>query len=262
MHTLLGPQSDVLNPGPEAAARIQLDSPIIDNHAFTTLVHANDDGKFPHFSSRVISGLYPKAHHGKGMKEAIDRVRREVSEAVHDGIGLIIISDRESDERFAPIPSLLLTSAVHQHMVAERTRTRASLVIESGDAREVHHLAMLIAFGADAINPYMAFETIDELRMDGQLGDLSLDEACTNYVKAATTGVLKVMSKMGIATVASYRGARLADITGLSQELLDDYFGAEPSPSAASGLPTSQLTSRPATATHSYRGPRKTLTAT
>lgn len=236
MHTLLGPQSDVLNPGPEAAARIQLDSPIIDNHAFTTLVHANDDGKFPHFSSRVISGLYPKAHHGKGMKEAIDRVRREVSEAVHDGIGLIIISDRESDERFAPIPSLLLTSAVHQHMVAERTRTRASLVIESGDAREVHHLAMLIAFGADAINPYMAFETIDELRTDGQLGDLSLDEACTNYVTAATTGVLKVMSKMGIATVASYRGARLADITGLSQELLDDYFGGEPSPIGGIGL--------------------------
>ena len=95
---------------------------------------------------------------------------------------------------------------------------------------------MLIAFGADAINPYMAFETIDELRMDGQLGDLSLDEACTNYVKAATTGVLKVMSKMGIATVASYRGARLADITGLSQELLDDYFGAEPSPIGGIGL--------------------------
>ena len=122
MHTLLGPQSDVLNPGPEAAARIQLDSPIIDNHAFTTLVHANDDGKFPHFSSRVISGLYPKAHHGKGMKEAIDRVRREVSEAVHDGIGLIIISDRESDERFAPIPSLLLTSCLLYTSPSQRDR--------------------------------------------------------------------------------------------------------------------------------------------
>ena len=236
MHTLLGAQSDVLNPGPEAAARIQLDSPVIDNHAFTTLVHANENGQFPHFRARVISGLYPKAHHGAGMKEAIDRVRREVSEAVRDGISLIVLTDRDSDERFAPIPSLLLTSAVHQHMVAERTRTRASLVVESGDAREVHHLAMLIAFGADAINPYMAFETIDELRMKGQLGDLTLDAACTNYVQAATAGVLKVMAKMGIATVASYRGARLADITGLSQELLDAYFGGEPSPIGGIGL--------------------------
>ncbi|GAB3947597.1 glutamate synthase large subunit [Corynebacterium tapiri] len=236
MHTLLGPQSDVLNPGPEAATRIQLDSPILDNHAFTTLREAAARGARSEFTSRVISGLYPVAHHGKGMSEAIARVRREVSEAVHDGVGLIIISDRESDERFAPIPSLLLTSAVHQHMVAERTRTRASLVIEAGDAREVHHLAMLIAFGADAINPYMAFETIDELIQKGQLEGLSLDEACTNYVSAATTGVLKVMSKMGIATVASYRGARLADITGLSQSLLDAYFGAEPSPIGGVGL--------------------------
>src|SRR5699024_6884177 len=108
-----------------------------------------------------------------------------------DGATLIILSDRESDERLAPIPSLLLTSAVHQHLVAERTRTRASLIIESGDAREVHHLAMLLTFGADAINPYMAMETIDELRIRGELGELTTGEACDNFVVAATASVQK-----------------------------------------------------------------------
>ncbi|MBZ8177432.1 glutamate synthase large subunit [Corynebacterium sp. 3HC-13] len=236
MFTLLGAQSDVLNPTAEAARRIRLDSPVIDNHALATLIHANDQEEWGSFSAKVINGLYPVAHHGAGMKDAIARVRREVSQAIAEGHSLIVISDRESDERFAPIPSLLLTSAVHQHLVAERTRTRASLIIEAGDAREVHHLAMLISFGADAINPYMAFETIDELRMKGQLGDLSLDEACSNYVSAATSGVLKVMSKMGIATVASYRGAQLADVTGLHQQLLDDYFGGVNSPISGVGL--------------------------
>ncbi|AGF71265.1 glutamate synthase large subunit [Corynebacterium halotolerans] len=236
MHTLLGAQSDVLNPGPEAARRIRLDSPVIDNHQLATLAHADDHGEWPAFHTAVISGLYPVAHHGAGLREAIERVRREVSEAIAAGASIIVLSDRESDERHAPIPSLLLTSAVHQHLVAGRTRTRCSLVIESGDAREVHHLAMLIGFGADAINPYMAFETIDELRMAGQLGELTLDEACTNYVTAATSGVLKVMSKMGIATVASYRGAQLADVTGLHSDLLDEYFGAVPSPVGGIGL--------------------------
>ena len=236
MFTLLGAQSDVLNPDAQAARRIHLDGPVIDNHEFTTLVHANDNGGAKNFGSTVVRGLYPVAHHGKGLREAIDKVLREVDDAIAQGKSLIVLSDRDSDERFAPIPSLLLTSAVHQHMVAERTRTRASLIIESGDAREVHHLAMLISFGADAINPYMAFETIDELRIAGQLGELSLDEACSNYVTAATTGVLKVMSKMGIAAVSSYRGAQFADVTGLHQDLLDNYFGGINSPISGADL--------------------------
>ncbi|QGU03504.1 glutamate synthase large subunit [Corynebacterium comes] len=236
MVTLLGAQSDVLNPTADAARRIRIDAPVIDNHHLATLVHADDQGEWPGFHAEVISGLYPVAHHGAGMREAIGRVLREVGAAISGGASLIVLSDRESDERFAPIPSLLLTSAVHQHLVAERTRTRASLIVESGDAREVHHLAMLVAFGADAVNPYMAFETIDELRMKGRLGQLSLDEACTNYVTAAATGVLKVMSKMGISTVASYRGAQLADVTGLSRDLLDTYFGGVPSPISGVGL--------------------------
>nr|WP_120492618.1 glutamate synthase large subunit [Corynebacterium lactis] len=236
MNTLLGAEINILAPTAEAARRIRLEHPILDNHDFVTLCKAGEDERFSEFHAEVISGLYPVAQGGRGMRNAIRRVRREVSEAIDRGARLIVLSDRESDERFAPIPSLLLTSAVHHHLVEERTRTRASLIIEAGDAREVHHMAMLLGFGADAINPYMAFETIDELRMKNQLGTLTLDEACSNYCKAAWVGVLKVMSKMGIASLQSYRGAQLADIVGLSQEFLDEYFTGTVSPLEGVGL--------------------------
>ncbi|WP_245621902.1 glutamate synthase large subunit [Corynebacterium lactis] len=236
MNTLLGAEINILEPTAAAARRIRLEHPILDNHDFVTLCKAGEDERFSEFHAEVISGLYPVAQGGRGMRNAIRRVRREVSEAIDRGARLIVLSDRESDERFAPIPSLLLTSAVHHHLVEERTRTRASLIIEAGDAREVHHMAMLLGFGADAINPYMAFETIDELRMKNQLGTLTLDEACSNYCKAAWVGVLKVMSKVGIASLQSYRGAQLADIVGLSQEFLDEYFTGTVSPLEGVGL--------------------------
>lgn len=236
MFTQLGRQVDVTTEVPEAAHRIHLETPVLLNSTLATLRQAGDHEGFGDFRSAVISGLYPVAHGGRGMRQAIERIRRETSRAIEDGATLIILSDRESDERMAPIPSLLLTSAVHQHLVAERTRTQASLIVESGDAREVHHLAMLITFGADAINPYLAFETIDELVKRGQLGSLSTDEGCRNFIEGATASVQKIMSKMGIATVASYRGAQLADVTGLHQNLLDDYFEGCNSPISGIGL--------------------------
>lgn len=238
LYTLLGAESNLLEPDAVAARRIRLEHPILDNHDFVTLCALGDgDDEFARdFQVEVISGLYPVAQGGRGMRNSIRRVRREVSEAIDRGARLIVLSDRDSNERYAPIPSLLLTSAVHQHLVEERTRTRASLIIEAGDAREVHHMAMLLGFGADAINPYMAFETIDELRMKDQLGDLSLDEACANYCRAAAVGVLKVMSKMGIAALQSYRGAQLADIIGLNQEFLDEYFDGAVAPLGGVGL--------------------------
>lgn len=236
MFTQLGRQVDVTTEVPEAAHRIHLETPVLLNSTLATLRQAGAHEGFEDFRSAVISGLYPVAHGGRGMRQAIERIRRETSRAIEDGATLIILSDRESDERMAPIPSLLLTSAVHQHLVAERTRTQASLIIESGDAREVHHLAMLLTFGADAINPYMAFETIDELSKRGQLGSLTTDEGCQNFIDGASASVQKIMSKMGIATVASYRGAQLADVTGLHQQLLDDYFTGCLSPISGIGL--------------------------
>ena len=236
LFTHLGAQRDIMHPDANAAKLIHLDDPILRNRDLARLVHANDGGEFPQFDVAIISGLYAVAHGGRGIQESLRRIRREVSDAIADGKTLIVLSDRESDERFAPIPSLLLTSAVHQHLVRERTRTRASLIVEAGDVREVHDIAMLITFGADAINPYMGYETIDELRKQGSLGDMDLETAFDNYTKAAVKGLLKVMSKMGIAAVASYRGAQLADVVGLNQEFLDEYFTGSFAPIGGVGL--------------------------
>ena len=236
LFTQLGAQVDVTTEVPEAAHRIQLGKPLLLNSTLATLREAGNHEGFEAFRSTVISGLYPVAHGGRGMRQAIDRVRREVSAAIEDGATLIILSDRESNGRLAPIPSLLLVSAVHQHLVAEKTRTRASLIVESGDAREVHHFAMMLTFGADAINPYMATETIDELGKAGRLGGLDVETACRNFIDGSCASVQKIMSKMGIATVASYRGAQLADVTGLAQSFLDEYFTGAVSPISGIGL--------------------------
>ncbi|UBI06983.1 glutamate synthase large subunit [Corynebacterium falsenii] len=236
MFTHLGAQADLLNPGRDAAHRIHLDTPIIRNQLLANLKGLSEYKKYGAFKTVTISGLYPVAHGGRGLSQAIQRVRREVSQAIADGATIVVISDRESNERLAPIPSLLLTSAVHHHMVNEKTRTCASLVVETGDAREVHHMAMLLSFGADAINPYMALQTIHDLAAEGRLGDVDAETGENNFINAATTGVQKVMSKVGIATVASYRGAQLADVTGLHQNLLDEYFTGAFSPISGMGL--------------------------
>ncbi|RZK93453.1 MAG: glutamate synthase subunit alpha, partial [Rhodococcus sp. (in: high G+C Gram-positive bacteria)] len=180
--------------------------------------------EFPNFRSVIVRGLYPVAEGGAGLRKALDDVRYQVSEAIAGGARLVVLSDRESNETYAPIPSLLLTSAVHHHLVREKTRTKVGLIVESGDAREVHHMALLIGFGAAAVNPYMAFETVDEAVQNNELQGVTLDKGIQNYIKAAGKGVLKVMSKMGISTLASYTGAQLFQVIGLSQELVDEYF--------------------------------------
>ena len=153
----------------------------------------------------------------------MEDVRTKVSQAIRNGALIIVLSDRESNEWMAPIPSLLSVAAVHHHLVRERTRTQVGLAVEAGDAREVHHMAMLVGFGVAAINPYMAFESIEDM-IDRGVIELDREKALSNYVKAAGKGVLKVMSKMGISTLASYTGAQLFQAVGISQRLLDEYF--------------------------------------
>ncbi|WP_072690422.1 glutamate synthase large subunit [Rhodococcus marinonascens] len=220
----IGPEHDLLQPSAESCRQIFLPQPILHNDDLSKLIHVNDDGEFPNFRSVIIRGLYPVAEGGAGLRKALDDVRYQVSEAIAGGARIIVLSDRESNERYAPIPSLLLTSAVHHHLVREKTRTKVGLIVESGDAREVHHMALLIGFGAAAVNPYMAFETLDEAVRNDELQGVTLDKAIQNYIKAAGKGVLKVMSKMGISTLASYTGAQLFQVIGLSQELVDEYF--------------------------------------
>ncbi len=220
----IGPEGDLLAPTAASCRQIALPRPIIDNDELAKLVHANDDGDLPGFRSAVVSGLYPVAEGGDGLAQALSDIRTRVSAAIAGGASIVVLSDRDSSATMAPIPSLLLTSAVHHHLVRERTRTQVGLVVESGDAREVHHMAVLIGFGAAAINPYMAFETIEDMIDRGHLDGVILAEAITNYVRAAGKGVLKVMSKMGISTIASYTGAQVFETIGLSQELVDEHF--------------------------------------
>ncbi|MGC4933148.1 glutamate synthase large subunit [Gordonia sp. DT30] len=220
----IGSEADLLHPSAAACRQIVLPTPVLDNDHLAKLVRVDDDPNLPDFRSAHIHGLYPVAQGGAGLRQALDDVRAQVTAAIADGVNLIILSDRESDENLAPIPSLLLTAAVHHHLVRERNRTRVGLVVESGDCREVHHLAALIGFGAAAVNPYMAFESIEDMVERGALGDIDFETARANYIKAGSKGVLKVMSKMGISTLASYTGAQLFQVIGIDQDTVDEFF--------------------------------------
>ncbi len=222
----LGAEGNLLDAQPDACHQIGLPYPIIDNDELAKLIHINDDGDRPEFTARVIHGLYNVEGGGNALREALDRVRTEASAAIAEGVRILVLTDRDSDPELAPIPSLLLVSAVHHHLIPELKRTQVGLVLESGDAREVHHMALLIGYGAGAINPYLAFESIEDLVAQGLygIGELDPHKATKNYIKAAGKGVLKVMSKMGISTVASYTGAQVFEAIGLGHDLVDEYF--------------------------------------
>ncbi|MGI8937269.1 MAG: glutamate synthase large subunit [Iamia sp.] len=221
---VLGPEGNLLDPSPASCRQVLLRHPILDNDQLAKLVHIDDEGDMPGLKSFVATGLYPVAEGGEGLRRALERVRAEVSVAIAEGARIIVLSNRGVTAEQAPIPSLLLTSAVHHHLVREKTRTQVGLVVEAGDAREVHHMCLLLGYGASAINPYLAFETLEDMSARGALDGVGVDQAVANYIKACGKGVLKVMSKMGISTVASYTGAQVFEAIGLGQELVDEYF--------------------------------------
>ncbi len=220
----IGPEGNLLRPGPASCRQVVLPHPIITNEELAKLVYINDDNDMLGFKPFAIDGLYRVAEGGAGLRRAIEDVRAKVSAAIADGAKLIVLSDRYSSDELAPIPSLLLTAAVHHHLIREKTRTQVGLIVECGDAREVHHMALLLGYGAAAINPYLAFETIEDLIDQGVITGFRKRQAVKNFVKASTKGVLKIMSKMGISTVASYTGAQVFEAIGLSEELVDEYF--------------------------------------
>ena len=174
----------------------------------------------------MLSGLYRVADGGPGLRAVLDRVCQQASDAIDGGARIIVLSDRNADTVDAPIPSLLLTAAVHHHLVRTKQRTMAGLIVEAGDAREVHHMALLIGYGAGAINPYLAFESIEDLIAEDMhgLGGMDPVKAVKNYIKACGKGVLKIMSKMGVSTVASYTGAQIFEAIGLGKDVVDAYF--------------------------------------
>ena len=233
---IMGPEQNLLEPGPASCRHMQLPYPVIDNDELAKLIHVNDDGDLPGFACTVLHGLYDVEGGGKALGEAIERIRREASAAIADGARTLVLSDRDSDHRRAPIPSLLLVSAVHHHLVRTKERLRVALVVESGDAREVHHIALLLGYGAAAVNPYLAFETIEDLVAQGAITGIESRKAVSNFVAALVKGVLKIMSKMGISTVGAYTAAQAFEAFGLAQDVLDEYFSGTVSALGGVGL--------------------------
>ncbi|HET9929053.1 MAG TPA: glutamate synthase central domain-containing protein, partial [Polyangiaceae bacterium] len=218
----IGGEGNVLNELPDQAQMLELEGPILTNADLAKLreTHLQQVRVPP-----TLTMLYPVAEGGAGLKEALDELCRQASLAVLNGYSLLILSDRGADEHMAPVPSLLATGAVHHHLMRNGTRMRIGIIVETGEAREVHHFCLLTGYGAGAINPYLAFETLDQGIREGTLPGVTDPEvAKKKYIKAINKGLLKVMSKMGISTLQSYHGAQIFEAIGLSPEVVDRYF--------------------------------------
>jgi glutamate synthase domain-containing protein 2/glutamate synthase domain-containing protein 1/glutamate synthase domain-containing protein 3 len=219
--TTIGAERNLLDPKPESCRQIRLKNFVLQNDELEKLRAL--DGRAG-FKAVTLPALYDVAGGGEALEAAMDALCRRASEAVAGGADLLILSDRGVSPAKAPIPALLACAGVHHHLIREGSRTRAALIVESGEPREVHQFAMLLGYGAGAINPYLTFETIKDLVHEGAVQGVDGKTACKNYAKAVVKGCVKVISKMGISTIQSYRGAQIFEAIGLSQDLVDKYF--------------------------------------
>ena len=222
--TTIGPERNLLVAQPESARMIRVKTPILKNEELAKLRRLDGSAESRGFKSVVLPMVYRVKDGGAGLEKAMDELRAAASKAIEDGNNLIILSDRAFDREHAAIPALLAIAGVHHHLIREGTRTRTGLVIETGEPREVHHYALLIGYGAAAINPYLAFESLDDMIRQGMLPNESHDDAIDHYIKAINKGVTKVISKMGISTIQSYRGAQIFEAIGLSDEFVEKHF--------------------------------------
>jgi glutamate synthase (NADPH/NADH) large chain len=243
-----GPEHNIFDPGPASCRQIVLPNPVISDSDLAKIIHINDDGDLPGFAAHVVDGRYLTAGGGAALRRRLDQIRAEVSAAIEAGATIIVLSDRGAamgggqaaphwapadgpaggtsaePGTWAPIPSLLLTGAIHHHLIRARTRTRAGLIVEAGDVRQSHHVALLIGYGAGAVCPYLAIETVEDMARSGALGRVTTRKAAASLIKALGKGLLKIMSKMGVSTVASYTGAQIFETIGLGPELIADCF--------------------------------------
>ncbi|MCL1466283.1 glutamate synthase large subunit [Argonema galeatum A003/A1] len=218
--TTIGSERNLLKPEPESCHLIELKTPIISNEELAKLKYINQGN----FKSITIPILFNPKEGAKGLETAMEEVCLIANDAIADGVNIIILSDRDTDSSNAPIPALMAVAGLHHHLIRQGTRTRVGIVLESGEPREVHHYATLIGYGCGAINPYLAFETIDDIIHEGLLVNVDRKTAHKNYVKAATKGVIKIAAKIGISTLQSYRGAQIFEAVGLNQSVIDKYF--------------------------------------
>jgi glutamate synthase domain-containing protein 2/glutamate synthase domain-containing protein 1/glutamate synthase domain-containing protein 3 len=231
--TTIGAEGNLLATTPEQCRLLRLETPVVTN-AQCARIKALDR---PGLVARTLSLVFPAVDGPAGMRRRLEELRREASAAVAAGATILVLSDRGVDRDRAALPALLATGAIHHHLVREETRTRCGLVVETGEAREVHHFALLTGYGAGAVNPYLAFATIDQMQAEGMISaDLPREKLHALFVKAASKGLLKVMSKMGISTQQSYRGAQIFEAVGLAQDLIDECFARTPSRIGGIGL--------------------------
>ncbi|WP_435056946.1 glutamate synthase large subunit [Streptomyces sp. bgisy060] len=237
LRSSLGPQGNLLEPTPVSCRSVTLPFPVIDNDELAKLIHINADGDMPGMKAATLSGLYRVSGGGDALAARIEEICAEADTAIEAGARLIVLSDRHSDAEHAPIPSLLLTAAVHHHLIRTKQRTKVGLLVEAGDVREVHHVALLIGYGAAAVNPYLAMESVEDLVRAGTfIEGLEPEQAIRNLIYALGKGVLKVMSKMGISTVASYRGAQVFEVVGLDETFVATYFNGTATKIGGAGL--------------------------
>ncbi|MER5893946.1 glutamate synthase large subunit [Streptomyces sp. NPDC001876] len=237
LRSTLGPAGNLLEPTAAACRSVTLPFPVIDNDELAKLIHINADGDMPGMKAATLAGLYRVSGGGDALAARIEEICTEVDAAIEDGARLVVLSDRHSDAEHAPIPSLLLTSAVHHHLIRTKQRTQVGLLVEAGDVREVHHVALLIGYGAAAVNPYLAMESVEDLVRAGTfIEGIEPEQAIRNLIYALGKGVLKVMSKMGISTVASYRGAQVFEAVGLDEAFVTQYFNGTATKIGGAGL--------------------------
>ena len=232
MESTVGPERNLLEPEPESCRQIVIPDPVLSNEETAKLAHVSTPG----FRAITLPMLYALEGGRSALEQALDELERRASQAIAAGFNILILSDRGVGLERAAIPSLLATAAVHHHLVRRGERTRCGLVIETGDAREVHHLCLLIGYGAGAVNPWVAFETLDDMIRQRLLTGIDHRKAVRNYIKALNKGILKVMSKMGISTLQSYCGAQIFEAIGLNRELVDRYFAGTASRVGGIGL--------------------------
>ena len=218
--TTIGPEANLLEPTPESCRQIKIHSPILTNEELARVRDVN----LPGFKTKTVSILYPVAKGGEGLDKALEGVFAEIDSAIDEGYTNIILSDRGINKEMAAIPALLATAGVHHHMIRSGTRTKAGLILESGEPREIHHFAVLIGYGIGAVNPYLAFESLGDMIGKGYLPEMEHESAVKNFIKAVNKGLTKTMAKMGISTVQSYRGAQVFEAIGLNKEFVDQYF--------------------------------------
>lgn len=220
VETVIGPEKNLIKPGPDSCRQISIKAPILTNEELAKLRHINIDG----YRTVTLPILFKIAEGGAGLAAAMDNLFMEADRAIDNGASFLILSDRGIDAENAPIPALLAMAGLHHHLIRTGKRAKTSILLESGEPREVHHFALLIGYGASAINPYLAFETLESMCKQGVMTGITAQEAIKNYMKASIKGVVKVASKMGISTIQSYRGAQIFEAIGIHKSVIDKYF--------------------------------------